>query len=71
MTALTYALVHLELDAALGAKKLVGPRGGQGFGALGQEQEVVEEEGPQFPAALGLVQTAAVQQLARSQAIGE
>lgn len=36
-----------------------------------QQQEVVEEEGPQLPGALGFLQAAAVQQLARAQAVGQ
>lgn len=36
-----------------------------------QEQEVVEEEGPQLPGAFGFLEAAAVQQLARPQAVGQ
>lgn len=68
---LTHRFVHLELDVALEAEQLVLARGGQGLGAERQEEEVVEEEGPQLPGAFGLVEAAAVQQLARPEAVGE
>lgn len=36
-----------------------------------EEEEVIEEENPQFPAAFGFVQPAAVEQLARSEAVSQ
>lgn len=36
-----------------------------------QEEEVIEEEGPQLPGAFGLVEAATVQQLARPEAAGQ
>lgn len=41
------------------------------LGTVRQEEEVVEEEGPQLPGALGLLEAAAVQQPARPQAVCE
>lgn len=49
---------------------LVRARGAEGFDDLGQEQEVVEEEAVQLLVALGLVEFATVQELARAQAVG-
>lgn len=68
---LAHRFVHLELDVALEAEQLVLARGGQGLGAVRQEEEVVEEEGPQLPGAFGLVEAAAVQQPARPEAAGQ
>lgn len=36
-----------------------------------EEEEIAEEESPQLPAAFGLVKSAAVQQLARPEAVGQ
>lgn len=36
-----------------------------------EEQEVIEEESPQLPAALGFVKPTAVEQLARPEAISQ
>lgn len=71
-----YRFVHLQLDVGLEAEESVRPGGGGGgrgelLGAVCEEQEVAEEEGPQLPAAFGFVQAAAVQQLARPEAVGQ
>lgn len=68
---LAHRFVHLELDVALEAEQLVLARGGQSLGAVRQQQEVVEEEGPQLPGAFGFLEAAAVQQPARPQAAGQ
>lgn len=36
-----------------------------------EEEEIIEEESPQFPAAFGLVQPTAVEQLARPEAVSQ
>lgn len=68
---LTHRFVHLQLDVGLEAEQLVLSRGGEGLGAVCEQQEVVEEESPQLPAAFGFVKPAAVQQLARPEAVGQ
>lgn len=68
---LAYCFVHLQLNAGLEAEELVWSRGGEGFGAVREEQEVIEEESPQLPAALGFVKPTAVEQLARPEAISQ
>ena len=67
----SYCFVHLQLYAGLEAEELVWSRGGEGFGAVCEEEEIVEEESPQLSAALGFVKPAAVEQLARPEAISE
>lgn len=66
-----YRFVHLQLYVGLEAEELVGPGGGELLGAVCEEEEIAEEESPQLPAAFGLVQTAAVQQLARPEAVSQ
>lgn len=68
---LAYRFVHLQLYVGLEAEEFVRPGGGELFGAVREEEEIAEEESPQLPAALGFVQAAAVQQLARPQAVGQ
>lgn len=55
----------------LEAEEFVRPGGGELFGAVCEEEEIAEEESPQLPAAFGFVQTAAVQQLARPEAVSQ
>lgn len=66
---LTHCFVHLQLYVGLEAEELVWSRGGERFGAVCEEEEIVEEESPQLPAAFGFVKPAAVQQLARPEAV--
>lgn len=66
-----YRFVHLQLYVGLEAEEFVRPGGGELFGAVCEEEEVAEEESPQLPAAFGFVQAAAVQQLARPQAVSQ
>lgn len=68
---LTHRFVYLQLDVGLEAEQLVLSRGGEGLGAVREQEEVVEEESPQLPAAFGFVKPAAVQQLARPEAVGQ
>lgn len=67
----SYGFVHLQLYVGLRAEQLVRPRGRERFGAVREQEEIAEEEGPQLPAAFGFVQPTAVQQLARPEAVGE
>lgn len=70
----SHRLVHLVLSVGLCIEELVGSGrggGGEGLGGVGEQQEVVEEEGPQLLVALGLVEPAAVEELAWAQAVGE
>lgn len=64
-----YRFVHLQLHVGLEAEEFVRPGGGELFGAVCEEEEVAEEESPQLPAAFGFVKPAAVQQLARPEAV--
>lgn len=64
-----YRFVHLQLHVGLEAEEFVRPGGGELFGAVCEEEEIAEEESPQLPAALGFVNPAAVQQLARPEAV--
>lgn len=66
---LTHCFVHLQLYVGLEAEELVWSRGGERFAAVCEEEEIVEEESPQLPAAFGFVKPAAVQQLARPEAV--
>ena len=70
----SHRLVHLVLRIGLGAEELVRARrgrGGEGLGGVGEQEEVIEEEGPQLLVALGLVEAAAVEELAWAKAVGE
>lgn len=71
MLPLTHCFVHLQLYVGLQAEELVWSRGGEWFGAVREEEEIVEEESPQLPAAFGFVKPAAVEQLARPEAVSQ
>lgn len=66
---LAHRFVHLELHVALEAEQLVLAR--ESLGAVRQQEEVAEEEGPQLPGAFAFLEAAAVQQLARPEAVGQ
>lgn len=52
---MSYRLVHLELYIILVAEQFIRPGRGELFRRVGQKQEVVEEESPEFLVALHLV----------------
>ena len=54
----------------LGTEDLVGAGRAQRLDDLGEQEEVVEQEAVQLLVALGLVELAAVQELAWAQAVG-
>lgn len=67
-----HRFVHPELSTGLGVEELLVARGGGKLpDQVGEQQEVVEEEGVQLLIALGLVQLPAVQKLPGAQAVGE
>lgn len=68
---IAYSFVHLQLYAGLEAEKLVRSWGGEGFGAVCEEEEIIEEESPQLSAAFGFVKPTAVEQLAGPEAVSQ
>lgn len=65
----SHRFVHLQLYVRLGTEEFIWSWGWEGFGTVCEEKEIVEEENPQLPAALGFVQSTTVEQLARPEAV--
>lgn len=65
-----HRFVHAILQVGLGTEDLVVSGRAQRFDNLCEEQEVVKQEAVKLLVALGFVQFATVQELSRSQAVG-